>query len=135
MLFPWCIALVPTASLPDSMKEADLADHDALPFVNQLMRIPPGCRIYDIYAIPSPDCLNEEVDYSVERIGQIYNTSEFVQSSYDRNIIFKHQRKEEDYEMRPSWLGDLRKIHANIGSSYFEDQISKGRYRDFELKY
>ena len=148
VVFPWCLALVPisagTVSPPsvfrtDAIKEEEESEELEIPFITQLLQIPKDSVIYDIYCIPAPNCLTEKLqnlpnNAPIERIGRIVTTSEFVQSTYDQQIFFKHQRKEEDYALRPDWLNDLKNIHANTGSSFFEANIKSDNYVDFEKK-
>jgi hypothetical protein len=144
IVFPWCLALVPTPPPADSVfrvnakkDEKCVAPENEIPFIAQILRIPSNTTIYDIYSIPSPKCLTEKMEKlpnnaAIERIGRIVTDSEFVQSTYDQQIFFKHQRKEEDYAYCPDWLDDLTSVHANTGSSFFESHIKSGKFVDFE---
>ena len=160
VVFPWCLALVPVALLTrpspsasasstvfrasalkqnqtEDVNEEDKEPETQTPFITQLLRIPKDSVIYDIYCIPTPNCLTEKLqnlphNVAIERVGRICTTSEFVQTTYDQQIFFKHQRKEEDYVLRPEWLEDLQTVHANTGSSFFETHIQNGKFVDFE---
>ena len=103
--FPWCIGLKPRENLKD-IKFKDI------------LYIPENTVLYDIYAITEPQSIS--LNLPPEHLGEIITTSSMIQS-FDDGIFFKHQRREEDYDLRPEWLSQLTPTHNNIGSKYFDE--------------
>ena len=63
--------------------------------------------------------------------------SAFEASDSRSRLFFKHQRKEEDYELRPQWKTAITSEHGKIGATYVQKLIEAGLYRDLveERKY
>ena len=151
-VFPWCVALSPTTACPSvpaipshpdngSTTTAEQLQNDGTcSFLDQVLSVPAGTAIYDIYAISSPGVVNSKiakapsVTSGIERIGRLVTTSPFVFSEQSKKVFFKHQLKEEDYELCPHWKDDLQSIHGEIGSSYFEKNIQKRNYYNYNVE-
>ena len=71
------------------------SNDDELPYVKQLLQIPSGTHLYDVYCIAAPSNLNSNStdERPIERIGRVITTSEFVLSSFDQQIFFRHQKR------------------------------------------
>jgi hypothetical protein len=54
--------------------------------------------------------------------------SAFVRTGH--RLVFRHQRKEEDYSRRPGWLAQLRPAHTAVGHRSFEERIGLGDFVD-----
>lgn len=102
-------------------------------FMSQLQQIPEGTVLYDVYCLPSPDAALDPTGASMQRIGRIRTASPLVRSSKDRHLYFKHQRREEDYELRPYWTTCIVQTHAETGASYFDNAVPMQNYCNFEL--
>lgn len=101
-----------------------------------------GTVLYDLFACRNP----ESVPFPnlLERIGTISTTSNMVPSGPNDCLFFRHQRKEEDYELRPEWKESIKVQIAldggkTVGTAarlagweLFEEHIAKGTYQDFE---
>ena len=71
-------------------------------------------------------------------------TSEMARSGSD-GLFFKHQRKEEDYELRPEWVEELSMkcspdggttkgtVAMLAGWELFEGMVLRGEFRDLEV--
>lgn len=119
LVFPWCVALHPN----DNLKELMFED---------ILSIPEGTLLYEIYAFPSPAAAIDSSGCGLQRIGRITTTRSFLPSPADSKVFFKHQKKEEDYILRPEWLAELNSLHTKIGSSMVENAILQKNYSDFE---
>jgi hypothetical protein len=49
----------------------------------------------------------------------------------EKHLFFKHQRKEEDYELQPGWLPQLSALHKKIGWEFFDQGIRRGQVVDY----
>ena len=109
--------------------------------MDDLSSIPIGTVIYDIFA--SPDPLSVGDGTKLQRIGQIRTSSEMMESLSDDGLFFRHQKKDDDYELRPDWRQNLgAKIVLNDGTEgtvatlagweLFEGLIQEGEYVDFQ---
>jgi hypothetical protein len=164
--FPWCLLLRPVYSggvdkemFPDSaegeaeaMGAGEGAPSAPLPlYMRQLLSIPAGSALYDVYAIPHPTaalgvlaaekagCKPGKAGAGagdgcqhLQRIGRLVSTSPCVWSAYDKEVFFKHQKKEDDYALQPGWMDCLSDEHRNIGSANIDRLIDAGMYRNFE---
>jgi len=108
-----------------------------------LNEIPVETHLYDVYACPTPQAVLDPSQ--LQRIGRIVTKSTFMKSSPDDGLFFKHQAKEEDYELRPDWPETLQqpvtsldggKVKGTIGTlvgwKLFQQQIDKKQFIDFE---
>ena len=111
-------------------------------FLSDLLKIPCGSVLFDIYACPTPKCaLNPN---EIERIGQIKSTTEMILSHPNDGLFFRHQKKEEDYELHPEWKKEIKlkcspddgktigTIDRLVGSTILQQLIEKKQYIDFE---
>jgi hypothetical protein len=85
--------------------------------LNDLLEIPEGTAVFEIQAIRNP---TTALANNFEKIGRIITTSPCIFSQHDANLIFKHQKMEEDVSMQPAWAGELVKEHTEIGASFFD---------------
>jgi hypothetical protein len=110
-------------------------------FLDDMLAVPAGTVLYDVFA--SPDPLSVADGRKLQRIGRIVTTSEMIQSPPDDGLFFRHQKKDEDYLLRPHWKHDLatkvilkdgtKGTVANLaGWELFENQIEAGGFVDFE---
>mmetsp|Transcript_23831 Transcript_23831/g.53897 ORF Transcript_23831/g.53897 Transcript_23831/m.53897 type:complete len:84 (+) Transcript_23831:101-352(+) len=78
----------------------------------------------------------------LQRIGRVVTTSPFLESRSSSGLFFKHQRKEEDYALRPHWLQQVSASQSfgqtpcvpcsSVGSAYIQELVAKGLYEDLE---
>jgi hypothetical protein len=147
--FPFALILKPclhddhlvdaTAADASSGDNADTAFDG---FLDKVMAVQTGKKLFDLYACRNP---NDVPDASkLERIGSIYTTSEMLPSKANDGVFFKHQKKEDDYDLRPGWREALKATVAIddgatkgtvgqlAGWKLFEQHIAEGSYVDFE---
>ena len=127
---------------PSSASSSSTSQFDA--FLTDMESIPPGTALFDLYACPDPESVPDPS--RLERIGRITSTSNMIPSHPDDGLFFRHQRKEEDYALRPEWRDDVRRectpdggktrgtVAALAGWELFEGHIAKGGYVDFETE-
>ena len=107
-------------------------------FQTGLGAIEQGTLLFDIFACASPDAaaaLHARGAQGcgsacLQRVGTITTSSPFVRSAPEARLAFRHQRKEEDYEVRPEWEAGLRPEHVMLGHTLFEECIRAGKYED-----
>ena len=59
------------------------------------------------------------------RVGRLVSRSRFIRSAAERQLAFWHQRKEEDYALRPEWgaaHGEHHRLHC--GATHFAKLIA-----------
>lgn len=125
--FPFAITLKPLLKFTH--------DEEDIPFdsfLNDLISIPKGTAIYDIFACPNP--LAVEDASQLQRIGQIKTTSSMILSGPTDSLFFRHQNKEEDFKHQPEWKDQIKKhdINRKAGWKIFERHVATGTYQDFE---
>lgn len=113
-VFPWVITLRPIYQASHSIEGQN--------FLQQLSNVPAGTALYKVIACANPD---DAVAGHQEEIGTIYTASTFIQSSLESKLRFRHQIKEEDYELRPEWKKQLTSAHANYGWEHFSKIVEK----------
>lgn len=147
--FPFALIFYPRYSIASSRSMTAPHQHSETAstpksfdsFVEDLLAIPVGTVLYDMYACPDPKSVTDPT--KLQRIGRIVTTSQMIRSTPDDGIFFRHQRKEDDYELRPDWqeqaihttvmLGKFRGTAASLaGWELFEAHIASGTYVDFE---
>jgi hypothetical protein len=161
-LFPWCLTLRPTeAARKLGLGGGEGQQHEIATdkFIDSLLAIPPYTHLYDVIACPSPasvewvaHAVQQKTDdgesaLCMQRIGKVVTTSACVQSATDGFLFFKHQKKEEDYTIRPEWKEQLTSFHKKVGGVFFDeilpqlqqcpkaDVCSAGRHlMDFEAR-
>ena len=111
-------------------------------FLDRALHVPVGTVLYDVFACPEPEDVPDSS--KLQRIGRLSTTSPMIQSSSTDGLFFRHQRKEEDYALRPSWPVALKaEVTINQGQTtgtigrlagwkLFEQHIAEGTYVDFE---
>jgi len=73
-------------------------DYDALINYDWGEELTPGTVLFDVMAYPAPDAEPFE-------IGKIVLTGRIARSKFgDEQLLIKHQRKEEDFALRPDWM-------------------------------
>ena len=114
-------------------------------FLDELRSIPVGTVLYDVFASPNP--LSVVDPSKLQRIGRLVTTSEMKDSPPDDGLFFRHQKKDEDFALRPHWKEDYLNTPVALsdgttgtvatlaGWELFEHQIkNQGGYVDFERK-
>jgi hypothetical protein len=76
----------------------------------------------------------QQQKHHVQRIGRLVTTSDCVWSVADKQVVFRHQKKEEDYKLRPDWEALLQAEHANVGAANVDRLINVGLFDDLETK-
>uniref|UniRef100_A0A7S4JE02 Uncharacterized protein n=1 Tax=Odontella aurita TaxID=265563 RepID=A0A7S4JE02_9STRA len=114
-------------------------------FLDDADSAPEGTILFDLFACPDPASVPDPT--KLQRIGRVVSTSEMVQSRPDDGLFFRHQRKEEDYDLRPKWRDDVKRkctpdggrtvgtVAKLAGWELFEGHISTGKFLDFERAY
>mmetsp|Transcript_643 Transcript_643/g.959 ORF Transcript_643/g.959 Transcript_643/m.959 type:complete len:285 (+) Transcript_643:595-1449(+) len=146
--FPFALVLSPSHHLPGrsagqeaaNTSETEQTSFDA--FIDNATEIPCGTILYDVYACPNPSVVPDPS--KLERIGRVVSTSEMIPSGKDDGLFFRHQKKEEDYALRPNWKRAIKapcSIHNGkrtgciskiAGWRLFEEHIAKAEYLDYE---
>jgi hypothetical protein len=151
--FPWAIVLKPTAearaSLPPEpeIKGSTSGDHPCnltdLPcnrFLRQLGAMTAGTALYDVFAVATPRGARPggagagaegSGAEGLVRIGQLVSRSAFVRSGAERGVHFWHQRKEDDYALRPEWAaahGEHQRLVC--GAEFFAKLLESGLYAE-----
>jgi hypothetical protein len=130
----------PTTSNSSSKNDAFADSFDA--FLDDALTTPAGTVLFDVFACPDP--LNVPDPSKLQRIGRITTTSKMIQSAPNDGLFFRHQKKEEDYDLRPLWREALKaqvsldagKVKGTIGQlagwKLFEEHINQETYENFE---
>merc|ERR1711976_961566 len=141
--FPYVLVLKPVYEMnanENNNVESDVKRFDK--FIDDLLAIPSGSILFDIYACPNPSSTFDPS--SIQRIGRIVSTSEVCTSHPNDGLFFRHQKKEEDFELRPHWkeevnahcvtkCGDVEgTIGRLVGSTFLESCINENLFIDFE---
>ena len=91
-------------AFPDTYVEA---------FTSQLMTIPSGSVIYQVFATDKP----AQLGGSETHIGDIVSTSEFTTSKWgDEHFFIRHQDFAEDLEIHPEWAQFTEKAGNSNGT-------------------
>jgi hypothetical protein len=151
--FPFCLVLRPIRAASDPRISADagaavhaterppVSERAAFDgFIDALLAVPEGTRLYDVFACPDPSAVSDPS--RLEKIGRIVTTSAMRESGPDDSLFFKHQRKEEDYALRPEWKSALRRqcspdggrtvgtVAELAGWELFESALALGSFVD-----
>lgn len=95
IVFPFEIILKPNPTLQEQFSDLPGTDED---IEYSLLSIPEGTELYEVYARTEPQ------DVNLIKLGTFELTSKLKYSSFgDNGIFFRHQRIEEDLELRPEW--------------------------------
>ena len=140
--FPYVVMLHPVYNTQTLQKDDDFETFDE--FINDLLEIPNGSVLFDIFACPTPSCALDPT--KIQRIGRIISTSKMIPSTPHDGLFFRHQKKEEDYELRPEWREMVKAtcspdggrtvgtIDRLVGSTILESLVGAKQYVDFEEK-
>ena len=111
-------------------------------FVDHTLAVPAGTILFDVFACPDPYAVPDPT--KLERIGRITTTSSMLASHSMDGLFFRHQKKEHDYQLRPTWPRALQvkvtidggrntgTVGKLAGWKLFEQHIAQGAYVDFE---
>jgi hypothetical protein len=111
-------------------------------FIDEVTTIPIGTTLYDIFASPDPDSVGDP--WRIQRIGRIVTTSEMIPSDPTDGIFYRHQVKEEDFQLKPTWEEDMKRkltmddgrtkgtVSKLLGWRLVEEDIAQQKYVDFE---
>ena len=155
--FPFALCLQPVVQWPtrDNHGKAQQSSHDDDSdddrpfdaFIDDVpQHVPAGTHLFDIYAAPTPESVG--ASHHLQRIGKVVSTSPFVYSSPTDGLTFRHQVKEDDLQLQPTWED---RMHSHIiqypsdgtrgtvakmtGWQILEEHImERGDYVDFEQK-
>ena len=131
---PWCLVLIPTPAARSASPVTDVAANpnpkpDA--FLAQLLGVPPGTVLYDVWAATSPAAVDPKVAAlgGLLRVGRLETTSRFLRSTAE--LRFWHQRKEEDHEAHADWERELVEHGGakKCGAEHFARMIKAGHCR------
>lgn len=85
-------------------------------FTDQLMTIPTGSTLYQVFAMNEPT----ELGGTETHIGDLITESEFTTSVWgDEHMFFRHQDYAEDLDVNPRW--------AQYSSAYGDDKTIETR--------
>lgn len=135
--FPYCLVLHPIHRLTQHELEVDSFDR----FLDDVLSIPANTHLFDVFACPDPRSVPDPS--KLQRIGRIMSTCDMMPSSHQDGLFFKHQRKEEDFVLKPDWKEQVTSIECHVGKTVgtvnklagwklFEAHIAQGAYEDFE---
>lgn len=139
--FPFAIVLRPRHAHRDGTLSSGASYEDSFDgFLDQALHIPTGTVLYDVFACPTPSDVPDAS--KLQRIGTVTTTSEFKASNGDDGLFFRHQRKEDDYQLRPHWPRELSAqvmvgettgtIGTLAGWKLFEQHLAEERFVDCE---
>jgi hypothetical protein len=137
--FPWALILMPTTLAQGSASACAAAGEPGGRFVAALPALPAlgnGAVLYDVYAAATPFACEgparaADPQSGLVRAGRLVLRSRFVRSAEDRKVAFWHQRKEEDYALRPEWLAAHGAAQSKAcGADDFARLIAAGHYSD-----
>ena len=139
--FPYVVMLHPVY-IPEQHQDSTREDADFDHFLEDVTEIPIGSTLFDIFVCPEP---SSALDGSkIQRIGKIITTSDIIKSSPEDGLFFRHQRKEEDFDLCPEWKNQVKAkcspdngktvgtIDKLVGATILENLIKEGNFIDFE---
>ena len=86
--------------------------------LEQLMSIPSGSTLWDVYGWDAP----KELGGTEHLIGSLVSTSETIKSWYsDEMLLIRHQRAEEDIALKPEWKEYYPAYSSNGGTTSHSD--------------
>eukprot|EP00439_Symbiodinium_sp_Y106_P085558 s254_g28.t4 len=119
---PWVLIMRPVMGNMTMVRNPWEPDVPDLPkSLQHMLHLPAGTTLYEVYACPSPGAAFESG--WLQLIGRIISASKFIPEPASESLHqlrFRHQRKEEDYVLRPEWLQELNGGHSACGSEHFE---------------
>ena len=119
---PWALILQPVSHMPPAPAGRRFPGGQAAlaQALQRMLQTQPGTTLYEVYACPSPGAAFESG--WLQLIGRIVSASKFILEPVSENLHqlrFRHQKKEEDYVLRPEWLQELNPSHNACGSEHF----------------
>jgi len=140
--FPYVVILKPVYNLSKDV-DVDVEEEEKFDaFIDDLLAIPSGSVLFDMYACPDPSSALESK--SIQRIGRITSISAMMPSQPDDGVFFRHQKKEEDFNLRPHWREEVNAAYVSkcghvvgtigtlVGASELEAKINERKFVDFE---
>merc|ERR1719419_1869715 len=120
--FPFMLRFRPTG-------EISFPDEYVNDFLVDLMSIPKGSTLYEVWALDIP----EKMGGTETHIADLVLTSDMTSSNWgDKHLFFRHQDMAEDVVLRPEWEEYLDKfgIPGDSGCPVMRMMNSKGRLAD-----
>eukprot|EP00931_Biecheleriopsis_adriatica_P104636 TRINITY_DN79284_c0_g1_i1.p1 TRINITY_DN79284_c0_g1~~TRINITY_DN79284_c0_g1_i1.p1 ORF type:complete len:615 (-),score=95.89 TRINITY_DN79284_c0_g1_i1:21-1865(-) len=120
---PWALVLKP---LSGNLPPASTDSGELCRPLARILQMAPGTTLYEVFACPSPGAAFEAG--WVQLIGRIVTASKFIREPHSESmpqLRFRHQRKEEDYMLRPEWLQELNASHSACGSEHFRRLLER----------
>lgn len=145
--FPFAVILKPCLNVNDDIAGGNLtqqqdADSAFDQFLDKVLTVPAGTALFDLFTCADPHDVPDPS--KLQRIGRITTTSHMLASVPNDGVFFKHQKKEDDYHLRPDWKQALQtKITIDegqtkgtvgqlVGWKLFEQHIALDTFVDFE---
>ncbi len=144
--FPYVVMLMPVYKgiEPLSVDHDDDNYEDFDNYIDDLLKVPSGSVLFDVYACPTPTCaLNAR---KIQRIGRIVSTSEMILSTPNDGLFFRHQKREDDYILKPEWREQVKAtcspdngktvgtIDRLVGATILESLVKANQFVNFECK-
>jgi len=96
--FPYKLTFSPTPEAARFIPDSQISQNEFLAYMG---KIPTGTMIYKVYSQHAPGAADE-------LFGTITTTTECVSSDFgDNHLYFRHQRIEEDWQIRQDWIPDI----------------------------
>ena len=103
LVFPYRLRFHPSGEIafPDSFHG---------PINEDLVTVPRGTKLYDVFALDKP----EEMGGTEKMIGEVVLTSNLITSKWgDKKLFFRHQDMAEDLRHHPEWREHTREFPSN----------------------
>jgi len=119
--FPFMLRFHPTGEL-------SFSDEYVRPFTEDLVSIPKGSLLYEVWALDNP----AELGGTEKHIADLVLVSDMITSVWgDQHLFFRHQDMAEDVELRPEWEEYLDKFGIEGPSGCpMHQMMMKGRRGD-----
>ena len=139
--FPYVIMLQPVYKNEREHSEEKTSFDD---FIDDLMQIPSGTILFDIFVCPTPSCALDPTQ--IHRIGRVITTTEMIPSTPNDGLFFRHQKKEEDFDLCPHWRKQSKAkcspnggktvgtIDRLAGATILGALIKSNKFLDFEVR-
>lgn len=112
-VFPYCLRFHPTGDI-------SFSDTYVRPFTEDLMSIPSGSTLYEVWALDKPT----ELGGVEAHIADLVLTSEVTTSLWgDQHLFFHHQDMHEDINLVPEWRQYTPTFGPGLSRCPFEDLI------------
>jgi len=93
-VFPFSLNFVPSSDVPS------FPDEYVESFTDQLMTVPSGTELYKVYAKDGPT----ELGGTETHIANLVLTSSLTTSVWgDKHLFFRHQKMDDDVDLKPEW--------------------------------